>query len=140
MFYVGYLSKEYINFIFFFKQKTAYEMRISDWSSDVCSSDLVELGERRLGRRACLIDPRPRDVPVGKAPGNERADAEMQRGIAHQTLDRTGCRARRGAQTDRGIESCGLDADPGGRGGEPALGLTDIRSEAPTPELQSLQR
>src|SRR3546814_9807491 len=28
-------------FLFFFKQKTAYEMRISDWSSDVCSSDLV---------------------------------------------------------------------------------------------------
>src|SRR3546814_1530401 len=27
-------------FFFFFKQKTAYEMRISDWSSDVCSSDL----------------------------------------------------------------------------------------------------
>src|SRR3546814_19572818 len=27
--------------IFFFKQKTAYEMRISDWSSDVCSSDLI---------------------------------------------------------------------------------------------------
>src|SRR3546814_9548145 len=31
-------------FFFFFKQKTAYEMRISDWSSDVCSSDLL-LGE-----------------------------------------------------------------------------------------------
>src|SRR3546814_16219025 len=29
-------------FLFFFKQKTAYEMRISDWSSDVCSSDLGE--------------------------------------------------------------------------------------------------
>src|SRR3546814_2122832 len=29
-------------FFFFFKQKTAYEMRISDWSSDVCSSDLLE--------------------------------------------------------------------------------------------------
>src|SRR3546814_4900864 len=28
--------------VFFFKQKTAYEMRISDWSSDVCSSDLVQ--------------------------------------------------------------------------------------------------
>src|SRR3546814_10404201 len=28
-------------FCFFFKQKTAYEMRISDWSSDVCSSDLM---------------------------------------------------------------------------------------------------
>src|SRR3546814_8350871 len=30
-----------ILFLFFFKQKTAYEMRISDWSSDVCSSDLL---------------------------------------------------------------------------------------------------
>src|SRR3546814_7329263 len=30
----------YIWIFFFFKQKTAYEMRISDWSSDVCSSDL----------------------------------------------------------------------------------------------------
>src|SRR3546814_15147353 len=29
---------------FFFKQKTAYEMRISDWSSDVCSSDLADCG------------------------------------------------------------------------------------------------
>src|SRR3546814_6332851 len=29
-----------VNVFFFFKQKTAYEMRISDWSSDVCSSDL----------------------------------------------------------------------------------------------------
>src|SRR3546814_6399966 len=31
---------------FFFKQKTAYEMRISDWSSDVCSSDLPHVGGR----------------------------------------------------------------------------------------------
>src|SRR3546814_3088618 len=31
----------YMSLIFFFKQKTAYEMRISDWSSDVCSSDLA---------------------------------------------------------------------------------------------------
>src|SRR3546814_589726 len=31
-------------FFFFFKQKTAYEMRISDWSSDVCSSDLFPVG------------------------------------------------------------------------------------------------
>src|SRR3546814_4595021 len=30
-----------IGFFFFFKQKTAYELRISDWSSDVCSSDLA---------------------------------------------------------------------------------------------------
>src|SRR3546814_8917861 len=31
----------YLMLFFFFKQKTAYEMRISDWSSDVCSSDLL---------------------------------------------------------------------------------------------------
>src|SRR3546814_3575957 len=37
-------------FVFFFKQKTAYEMRISDWSSDVCSSDLVQ-GLKRLWRQ-----------------------------------------------------------------------------------------
>src|SRR3546814_2742180 len=35
---------------FFFKQKTAYEMRISDWSSDVCSSDLRKA---LLGRKRC---------------------------------------------------------------------------------------
>src|SRR3546814_9798025 len=34
--------------VFFFKQKTAYEMRISDWSSDVCSSDLRGRGIGRL--------------------------------------------------------------------------------------------
>src|SRR3546814_2459558 len=35
---------------FFFKQKTAYEVRISDWSSDVCSSDL---GREAAARRGC---------------------------------------------------------------------------------------
>src|SRR3546814_2922351 len=45
---------------FFFKQKTAYEMRISDWSSDVCSSDLVSrravLEESRAEQRSELIE------------------------------------------------------------------------------------
>src|SRR3546814_2503810 len=39
-------------FFFFFKQKTAYEMRISDWSSDVCSSDLSNGGFRAPVARA----------------------------------------------------------------------------------------
>src|SRR3546814_3207359 len=38
-------------FFFFFKQKTAYEMRISDWSSDVCSSDLSPHSAFRASRR-----------------------------------------------------------------------------------------
>src|SRR3546814_3197783 len=51
-------------FVFFFKQKTAYEMRISDWSSDVCSSDLesvvgrelnIPRGPRRAGDPAVLV-------------------------------------------------------------------------------------
>src|SRR3546814_14557183 len=39
----------FYSFFFFFKQKTAYEMRISDWSSDVCSSDLIARVIFRLG-------------------------------------------------------------------------------------------
>src|SRR3546814_8863351 len=46
---------------FFFKQKTAYEMRISDWSSDVCSSDLpassLMLDDGEIERRVRLIRP-----------------------------------------------------------------------------------
>src|SRR3546814_3065590 len=44
--------------VLFFKQKTAYEMRISDWSADVCSSDL--LGAVRLGAagKAAVVEPR----------------------------------------------------------------------------------
>src|SRR3546814_7091580 len=41
-------------FFFFFQQKTAYELRISDWSSGVCSSDLIGIATyRRLQERAC---------------------------------------------------------------------------------------
>src|SRR3546814_6761321 len=51
-----------IVFFFFFKQKTAYEMRISDWSSDVCSSDLAALlssaGDPLLFRQALRSDGR----------------------------------------------------------------------------------
>src|SRR3546814_2976488 len=43
-------NRVYRCYIFFFKQKTAYEMRISDWSSDVCSSDLADHPtDRELG-------------------------------------------------------------------------------------------
>src|SRR3546814_7174554 len=41
---------------FFFKQKTAYEMRISDWSSDVCSSDLINANARCRQRGGAVPD------------------------------------------------------------------------------------
>src|SRR3546814_5693830 len=47
--------------LFFFKQKTAYEMRISDWSSDVCSSDL---GEAAVAQQL-LVETARRDAQVG---------------------------------------------------------------------------
>src|SRR3546814_1863204 len=56
---------------FFFNQKTAYEMRISDWSSDVCSSDLVELHSltplpRGAGPRRSELSTRSEERRVGK--------------------------------------------------------------------------
>src|SRR3546814_9701314 len=62
-------------FIFFFKQKTAYEMRISDWSSDVCSSDLdeevvVEQREAKRGEQEGIEfgqTPRSEERRVGKS-------------------------------------------------------------------------
>src|SRR3546814_9747467 len=46
---------------FFFKQKTAYEMRISDWSADVCSSDLdTRAIDVELVEAAVLLAPAPR--------------------------------------------------------------------------------
>src|SRR3546814_12537820 len=81
-------------FFFFFKQKTAYEMRISDWSSDVCSSDLRPgPGRRRSDRRdAGASDPdQPTDRgdPARRAPvpsGGQRA-----RTAARERLSRTLC-------------------------------------------------
>src|SRR3546814_1513604 len=44
--------------VFCFKQKTAYEMRISDWSSDVCSSDLTVVGGEDVGPSCVRKGPR----------------------------------------------------------------------------------
>src|SRR3546814_10229629 len=50
---------------FFFKQKTAYEMRISDWSSDVCSSDLQQRARDGLEQRGLVaIDDPPYRQPL----------------------------------------------------------------------------
>src|SRR3546814_1320594 len=50
-------------FFFFFKQKTAYEMRISDWSSDVCSSDLAGFLRSPSPTPCRALSPRP-DPPL----------------------------------------------------------------------------
>src|SRR3546814_4289003 len=58
----------YMLYFFFFKQKTAYEMRISDWSSDVCSSDL-----------AAAVLP-PGKVHIGEIQGHKDARSALMAG------------------------------------------------------------
>src|SRR3546814_3407358 len=55
-------------FVFFVKQKTAYEMRISDWSSDVCSSDLTTAFFYRNPVTNSLFT----SVPLTQTPGGPR--------------------------------------------------------------------
>src|SRR3546814_8935709 len=88
-----------------FKQKTAYEMRISDWSSDVCSSDLLHhLAEMRCADRLALADEAAAhvhrmlagdlgDALVDQAPA--LADrAHLQFLIYLQPIGRASCRER----------------------------------------------
>src|SRR3546814_2740700 len=62
--------------VFFFKQKTAYELRISDWSSDVCSSDLKMLMDLGIAGKVAIV--------TGGSHGIGRAVSEE--------LGRNGCR------------------------------------------------
>src|SRR3546814_5010102 len=86
---------------FFFKQKTAYEMRISDWSSDVCSSDLAELGRLRreiqifeeIGRPAIHEGVADEEQDVGDEDRHQRAIAQRIAGCVQQ-IGRASCRER----------------------------------------------
>src|SRR3546814_4633059 len=97
--------------VFFFKQKTAYEMRISDWSSDVCSSDLFVAIAARESVRA--------------EADQDSAGPELQ----HARLDDDPCRAH------------GEDHREDGNGVTEGNGdKRPHRSEEHTSELQSLMR
>src|SRR3546814_12866527 len=71
-------------FFFFFKQKTAYEMRISDWSSDVCSSDLSD----RLDHAQALAAGRGNRLRSGP-----RSDVQLRAGAQDEPV-----RGRSGAR------------------------------------------
>src|SRR3546814_19051479 len=83
---------------FFFKQKTAYEMRISDWSSDVCSSGLLILSRRIGDRDRCgLVAYRDRQglcglshVIFGRRDGDHALAVITDRDVARKSLGAIG--------------------------------------------------
>src|SRR3546814_9277998 len=110
--------------VFFFKQKTAYEMRISDWSSDVCSSDLRLAAAHRLGQGDRRV--------VGRA-HDERLQQQLHRHLGAGAEPQLAGRLRGGPGGDRDL--------PVGR--QVSLGERlerQVRSEEHTSELQSLMR
>src|SRR3546814_1761058 len=108
---------------FFFKQKTAYEMRISDWSSDVCSSDLVGAGRPEVD---CAVHAEP----VGAA-------------AAQCVLEGSG--SSLSFVGEEPLDGKGLRRGPGRLPEAPSRGACDLlqageRSEEHTSQLQSLMR
>src|SRR3546814_5253375 len=113
---------------FFFKQKTAYEMRISDWSSDVCSSDLgkpfASVAVDEQARLAYLLKREYRQNTYDEATGtvtvtDRRAQAMADTGTWYQRL---------------------YGNDPELRQTRDNYAMKENRSEEHTSELQSLMR
>src|SRR3546814_3494429 len=93
-------------FFFFFKQKTAYEMRISDWSSDVCSSDLDRVALRaRYAARADRPARRRRGRGYGEqsAPAHPAGDRGARADLRQIGADPRHARRPAGARVDRRI-------------------------------------
>src|SRR3546814_1173079 len=94
---------------FFIKQKTAYERRISDWSSDVCSSDLaddeiveairegglIDIGKTTVPEFGAACYTEPEVAPPARSPFDRtRSAAGSSGGAAAAELGRASCRAR----------------------------------------------
>src|SRR3546814_3595401 len=117
-------------FFFFFKQKTAYEMRISDWSSDVCSSDLHQVTvDAAIDQLPCVAG------TLGVVLDGEGLDLLAPEGV--------GGFGDRHAFAGAGIE----DGHGAGRRRQRGQGPLqrrfvggEVRSEEHTSELQSLMR
>src|SRR3546814_5225794 len=133
--------------IFFFKQKTAYEMRISDWSSDVCSSDLQELVgvavlgvdldlRREVGAGVLLLEHgKRRDLAVAQValvvgPEDAAADRRLVGAAGPDALALL-------AHDDGGAGVLAHRQDAARRD---VRVLQEVRSEEHTSELQSLMR
>src|SRR3546814_14052461 len=146
--FVVFFTEDYvIRCVFFCKQQTAYELRISDWSSDVCSSDLLEvkldvaeaffadqrifalaIGARDRGRRAVPDDPRRRL----RLPRIERRAVEQHDGVGGRGAGDGAGRDHRRMRTVR-IVTAPLSAGQHRPVLEPGLFLGGRRAARPPP-------
>src|SRR3546814_10416509 len=133
--------------VFFIKPKTAYEMRISDWSSDVCSSDLH--GDEAERGHPCHQAQEPAGLVQPAAPVQERprrrdeqhGEADRDHDAERPEYDRHIGPVRRWKRLqsrDLAIQRVGQDqaSELGNSDGE----MVRLRSEEHTSELQSLMR
>src|SRR3546814_1276155 len=114
----------FVLFFFFFKQKTAYELRISDWSSDVCSSDLV------CKRLSVAVGNCQSDCGIAEAAEQPRQAGPPFGGCAPSSLDAFELHDVLDAPVEEG----------GGIGEGFRFVVQPDRSEEHTSELQSLMR
>src|SRR3546814_2145108 len=132
---------------FFFKQKTAYDMRISDLSSDVCSSDLHRVGQARRRRVGTGEQARIGVEIVDKARlrRRRRQRAETGVGIKYRQQGQRDAALRSGVD-DRAAGLCRVGIGRAAGGVVQIMKLADAgeaafqRSEEHTSELQSLMR
>src|SRR3546814_1336812 len=121
---------------FFFKQKTAYEMRISDWSSDVCSSDLRWGGRAIANQSAGSLHDRASETPAASvAAGKTQAGgggrlAVKKAGPAYCPMTRRWCEHESRKDLRRGWPCC-LRSWLRGRLGRPACGRLRRTTRAP---------
>src|SRR3546814_5824226 len=123
----------FISFFFFFKQKTAYEMRISDWSSDVCSSDL-QPRYRDHGPAGRLLQDRVQPAEIGNAVAGHCEGVDVVEEHLHDAVFQQPHLAVEQRRPHRVLLR---------RIGIPVLVdrvVGALRSEEPTCELQSIMR
>src|SRR3546814_2362421 len=94
---------------FFFKQKTAYEMRISDWSSDVCSSDLPQLTQldwvkKKSTHQIYLMDS-AQSIHTGDVPGRVLNELTSHSDAQHRRYRLT--RSEEGRVGKEYVSTCG---------------------------------
>src|SRR3546814_3992084 len=121
---------------FFFKQKTAYEMRISDWSSDVCSSDLKEPAYWLNYFRYHLLDRKvntnaftPGPLPAATALDGKYVIADIRDSYAAIRLNNAATIVQYNIELTNGYVNIIDD-----------VLMPPVRSEEHTSELQSLMR